>query len=207
VPARYAAIGSQFAFPGGAAGEIWSFLTYAFLHADWMHVIINLVWMVAFGAIVARRLGTGRFLALSVATAVGGAAMHLVSNWGQMIPMIGASAVVSGYMGAALRFAFATPGMPVGIPPRYDPRLTMPAMPLAEVLRDKRVIAFIVVWFGINLLFGVGVAALPGQAGAIAWQAHVGGFLVGLLGFPLFDPVSRRSRGDAPPPQEWSEGP
>jgi membrane associated rhomboid family serine protease len=56
-------------------------------------------------------------------------------------------------------------------------------------LRDVRVLAFLVVWFGVNLLFGVGTISMPGVEQSIAWQAHIGGFLAGLLLFPLFDPV------------------
>lgn len=60
------------------------------------------------------------------------------------------------------------------------------------VLRDRRVIGFVAVWFVINLAFGLG-APVGAETGTIAWQAHIGGFLAGLLLFPLFDPVARRT--------------
>jgi membrane associated rhomboid family serine protease len=63
-----------------------------------------------------------------------------------------------------------------------------PAAPLAAILRDGRVIAFLLVWFGVNALVGIfGSGTLA--SGSIAWEAHVGGFVAGLLLFPLFDPV------------------
>jgi membrane associated rhomboid family serine protease len=46
-----------------------------------------------------------------------------------------------------------------------------------------------VVWFGLNLLFGLGSLSIDGGEQAIAWQAHIGGFLAGLFGFALFDPI------------------
>jgi membrane associated rhomboid family serine protease len=58
------------------------------------------------------------------------------------------------------------------------------------MLRDPRLIVFLAIWFGVNLLFGLGVVTLPGEGDMpIAWEAHIGGFLAGLVGFALFDPV------------------
>jgi membrane associated rhomboid family serine protease len=51
------------------------------------------------------------------------------------------------------------------------------------------VLAFVAVWFGVNLLFGVFSLGMPGVEQAIAWQAHIGGFLAGLLTFAAFDPI------------------
>src|SRR5262249_44669296 len=65
----------------------------------------------------------------------------------------------------------------------------VPAAPIWVALRDRRVIVFIVAWFGVNLLFGVGTVPIPGVEQGIAWQAHIGGFLAGFILFALFDPV------------------
>jgi membrane associated rhomboid family serine protease len=51
------------------------------------------------------------------------------------------------------------------------------------------VLIFIAVWFGVNLIFGLGAISLTGGEQAVAWQAHVGGFLAGLFLFGWFDPV------------------
>lgn len=67
----------------------------------------------------------------------------------------------------------------------------LPAVPLLTALRDPRVLVFLVVWFGINLLFGMGSVPLLGNGQPVAWQAHVGGFLAGLVLFGFFDPVRR----------------
>jgi membrane associated rhomboid family serine protease len=59
------------------------------------------------------------------------------------------------------------------------------------------VLVFLLVWFGVNLLFGVGWFSMPGVEHAVAWEAHVGGFLAGLLGFSAFDPVRAQEAHDA----------
>ena len=66
----------------------------------------------------------------------------------------------------------------------------VPAAPLLVALRNPRVLTFVGVWFGLNLLFGLGtVSFLTGENQSVAWEAHVGGFLAGLLLFSGFDPV------------------
>ena len=56
------------------------------------------------------------------------------------------------------------------------------------MLSDPRVLAFLAVWFGINILFGLGSQSITGDNEVVAWQAHIGGFLAGLLLFSWFDP-------------------
>ena len=108
--------------------------------------------------------------------------MHLVTHFGELLPMIGASAAISGTMAAAMRFAFQRGG-PLGLWRDRDEAYRVPAAPLAASLRDPRVLAFLLVWFGVNLLFGFVSLGMPGVEQAVAWQAHIGGFLAGLFGF------------------------
>lgn len=200
IPARYdPSVFAEGVLPGGVGADIWTFFTYAFLHADFMHVGINVLWMLAFGSPVARRFGTLRFLAFFLITAAAGAGVHLLTHAGEPVPMVGASAAVSGCMAAALRFMFANDGSSPWRPDLVARSIHAPAPPLGVVLRNRQVISFTVVWFVINLAFGLG--APSGLAtGAIAWEAHIGGFLAGLLAFPLFDPVGRSGRYAPPPP-------
>jgi membrane associated rhomboid family serine protease len=104
------------------------------------------------------------------------------------LPMVGASAAISGAMAAAARFAFQRGG-PLEMWRDRAEASRVPAAPLSVSLRDARVIAFLLVWFGVNILFGVFSMGMPGVEQAIAWQAHIGGFLAGLLAFAAFDPV------------------
>ena len=175
-------------FPGGGGAAIWSFLTYSLLHADWGHVSINCLWLAAFGSPLARRFGAFRFLLFSAAGAVGGAVMHLAFHPDEIVPLVGASAAISAHMAGSIRFILATGGpLRSGSNPEAYQR---PAQPLSAILRDNRVILFVAVWFGLNFIFGVMGAGSGLASGPIAWQAHVGGFITGLLLFPFFDPVA-----------------
>ncbi|MGE3145442.1 MAG: rhomboid family intramembrane serine protease [Pseudorhodoplanes sp.] len=175
-------------FPGGVAADIWTFVSYALLHADLMHLGFNAIWMLAFGTPVARRFGPVRFLLFLAATAAAGALAHLVTHLGQMVPMIGASAAISGAMAASLRFAFQRGG-PLFNRHGGDEVYRQPALPLLVALRHSRILAFVAVWFGINLLLGLGSISLTGEEQSVAWQAHAGGFLAGIVLFGWFDPV------------------
>jgi len=205
LPARYDSSFPAGLLPGGWGAGIWTFVTYALIHADLNHLIFNLLWLVAFGTPVARRFGGPRFLAFFVVTAAAGAAAHLVSHFGEVAPMIGASAAISGAMAAAMRFAFQRGG-PLGLLRSGEASAyRVPAAPLGAMLRDPRLLAFLVVWFGINLLFGLGTFTLPGVEQSIAWEGHIGGFLAGLFGFALFDPV--RNSPALADPQDPNQAP
>ena len=190
IPARYGELGVL--LPGGVAARSWTPLTYALLHADGVHLSVNMFWMAAFGSAVARRLGAMRFIVLSVAATLAGALAHLLSYPGDEGVMIGASGAVSGMTAAAARFAFM-PGGPLGTGRGQSDAFHMPAPPLRAVLGNRNTLIFIAVWFAINIIFGVQGALLPGVEGAIAWQAHIGGFIAGFLLFGFIDPVPGRS--------------
>ncbi len=193
VPARYSGIAlHEGLLPGGFGAQVWTFVTYAFIHADITHLGVNAIWLLAFGSPVARRVGTARFLAFFVVTVAAGALAHLVTHTGELSPMIGASAAISGTMGAATRFVFERGGpLDMWRPVDADPD-RVPAAPLLVALRNPRVLVFLAVWFGLNLLFGLGSLTLTGEDEVVAWQAHVGGFLAGLLLFSVFDPIAPR---------------
>ena len=187
-------------FLGGGEPQPWSLLTYSFLHADWMHVAVNSVWLAAFGAPVARRFGVVRFLLFFAVTAVAGAAMHYATHAYDLMPVVGASASVSGAMGAAVRFVFH-PDAPLGggFANRQDERAyRLPPIALLQVWRDRRVVLFVGVWFVVNLVFGLASGPLHITDGDVAWEAHVGGFLAGMLLFGLFDPPYRDPYDDRP---------
>jgi membrane associated rhomboid family serine protease len=193
IPARFdPSLPVRLPLPGGEGADAWTFVTYSLLHGDYVHLLVNLVWFLAFGSAVAWRFGAGRFLVFFAVTAAAGALVHLVMHWGELAPLIGASAAIAGAMAASLRFAFEDGG-PLGYfrdPSRRS--FNVPAAPLSQALRNPQVLVFVGVWFLINL--GFGLFSLPEMAGdnTIAWEAHVGGFLAGLLLFPLFDPVPAR---------------
>ena len=178
------------ALPGGLGAQVWTFVTYALLHASWIHLGVNAIWFLPFGSAVARRFGTLRFLIFFAVTAAAGALAHLFAYGGQNAPVIGASAAISGTMAGAMRFAFQRGGPLSFWRTGGDADFRVPAAPLSRVLHEPAVLVFLVVWFAINLLFGL-ISLPTGMGGGevVAWQAHVGGFLAGLLLFSWFDPA------------------
>lgn len=177
VPGRYL---PEFAseiydFPGGLLFAAAPFLTHALLHANFPHLLINGAFLLAFGSAVARQCGAARFLLLSACCALGGAVFHLFFAQGSAVPMIGASGAVSGLMAAAFRLgALAGPAWQA-----LNVSIIVP-------LHDRRLLIVCAVWLGLNAAIGLFVGQIGGQTIQIAWQAHIGGFLTGLLIVPLF---------------------
>ncbi len=190
IPARYGTdAAASGAFPGGFGAELWTFFSYAFIHADFTHLGLNLAWLVPFGTALARRFGAWRYCLFMLATSALGALAHLVTHLGAMEPVIGASAAISGAMAGAMRFVFQQRGglalLREGSEEAYR---RIPAASLAATLSNPRFLVFLIVWLGLNALFGVGTISFGTEAGQqIAWEAHVGGFFAGLLLFDAFD--------------------
>jgi len=189
-------------FLGNGKPQWWTPLTYAFLHGGWLHVGMNCLWLVAFGSAVARRFGTQRFLLFCAAAAVAGAAMHFVTHMNDLQPVIGASAVVSAAMAAATRFVFQ-PGAPLGQILGFGERADdhsayrLPALPLREIFSNRSAISFLGFWLLANFLSGAMPSTLGVTGATIAWEAHIGGFLLGLLAFRWFDsPPLASTRAD-----------
>jgi len=160
--------------PGSLAQLALPFVTYMFLHGSWMHVGINSVWLLAFGPAVARRYGSFLFLIFFLVCGIAGAAVHLALNWADPHPLIGASAGISGLMAAAFRMLF------------FHSRDLSP--PLTPIL-SRQVMLWTVVWVGINIVAGkMGIGA-GGEL--VGWQAHLGGYAVGLLLAGPFDMLAR----------------
>ncbi|MGZ9103442.1 MAG: rhomboid family intramembrane serine protease, partial [Rhodoplanes sp.] len=109
---------------------------------------------------------------------------HLLFHYGDMAPVVGASAAISGQMAGALRFIFSAERQPGQRAPDF---IGAPRMSLGETLTDKRMIAFLVFWVVLNAYFGLSSVKIAGEQGGIAWEAHIGGFLCGLLLFGAFD--------------------
>jgi membrane associated rhomboid family serine protease len=157
--------------------------TYAFLHGNLAHLAINMVWLAAFGSPLANRLGTIRFLVFWAVTSLAAAALHWAVHPLDQAPLVGASGAISGMMGAAARFGFQME--------RRGGRAAFagPVLPIGLALRLRAVATFLAVWFAINLVTGlVGLGA--GPEANIAWEAHIGGFVVGFFGLRLFLPRS-----------------
>jgi membrane associated rhomboid family serine protease len=186
IPGRYA-----IPFAEQDLGWLWSPVTYSLLHGSWEHLVFNAFWMVAFGAPVVRRIGLLRFFLFWCLSAAAAVAFHTMLHWGAMILVVGASGVVSGLMGAAARFVFS----PSGRISRQFAHLNR-RMTIGEALSNRSVLVFSGIWFLTNFLIGFGQVFGSAEGGAIAWEAHIGGFLFGFLCFPLFDVAAAETRRD-----------
>ena len=146
-------------------------ITYQFLHANFIHLGVNMLALLAFGSGVERRIGGWRMLVFFLVCGVVSALAHLAAYPSTPEPIVGASGAISGLFGGVLRFQFgAAPGRRRGLWP------------------------IIILWIAVN--FVVGQTGMPGADSApIAWVAHLGGFLAGLL---LFDLAARHATRDRP---------
>ena len=192
IPARYA--GSALELPGGYLTAVTSFVTYMVVHAGWVHLLVNAMWMLAFGTAVARRIGRWNFYAFSILCGIAGALLHLAFHWGDLAPVVGASAAISGQMAGALRFVFGAKRNPWEQTPDF---VNAPLATLGETFKNPRIVTFLVLWVALNVYFGLSAVMVRGAEGNIAWEAHIGGFLCGLLLFGFFD--EKRARGTEPP--------
>jgi membrane associated rhomboid family serine protease len=195
IPKRYDSTLLAIDFPGGAGARIWTFVTYSLLHANLSHIGFNVLWLLPFGSALARRFGSVRFFLFMAVTAAAGALAHLLTHEHAVAPMIGASASVSGTMAAAIRFAFVQGSFLSLRRGDAEAAARVPALSLMRALRNRRVLGFLAVWFGVNIIFGVGSIAIGSDGASVAWQAHIGGFFAGLVLFSLFDPIPRSMMG------------
>jgi membrane associated rhomboid family serine protease len=190
IPARVGPMSNE--LPGGPLAAVTSFVTHIFLHGDITHLSVNSAWLLVFGTAIAKRVGGLRFLLFSAVCGVGGAFGFLCLNPSLGVPVIGASGAISGLMGGVMRFLFSALDYGGGWILREQPWL-VPRMSLSQMARDRRAAVAICAWILLNFLVSLGLGGLAAP-GVIAWEAHLGGFLAGLLTFGLFDrPVLRPS--------------
>jgi membrane associated rhomboid family serine protease len=176
VPARYSAayLAAHHLNPGGWIDRALPFVSHLFLHGNWTHLAMNMVWLLAFGSVVARRFGPWLFFLFFLVCGLAGATAHLALNWGSDVPTIGASGAISGLMAAGFRMISYPPGAPE--------RATL--LPLLS----RPIVGISVVWIALNAILGMtGFGAGPDVVTNIAWQAHLGGFIAGLLLSGPFD--------------------
>jgi membrane associated rhomboid family serine protease len=184
IPARF----GPGPFPQLPGSAYWSMFTYAFLHADWFHVATNSVWLAIFSKPVATWMGTARYLAILVISIIAGAVAGLVVHWGQFVIMVGASAGVSGVLAAAIPIMYGgdsgQPNQPTGILSHFRPLSPM------QFLTNRRALIFTFIWLGATMItatsqYMTGTAFLEERV--VAWEAHLGGFIAGLISFYLLD--------------------
>ena len=152
-----------------------------FMHAGWLHILGNMLFLWVFGDNVEDALGHVRYLVFYLIVGLAATATQIALSMDSLVPGIGASGAIAGVMGAYL-VMFPRARIAVFMPLFFF--LGAPYIPAA---------ALIGIWFLMQLF--TGVASLGQAAGdsGVAWWAHVGGFLAGVLLVNLFR-VGRRPR-------------
>lgn len=184
-PAWFLAGGSPEPFLNWAPFSV-NIVTYMFLHGGWLHLAGNMLFLWVFGDDVEDALGQPGFIAFYLACGMIAALAQAALDPASAVPVVGASGAVSGLLGAFLVLY-----------PRAQLNVLVPIFVVMDVVRLPAwvVLAF---WFGVQLLYDQSAA---GAAGGIAFRAHVGGFVAGMVLAPLFLLASGRRRaplaGDA----------
>ncbi|PYS50021.1 MAG: rhomboid family intramembrane serine protease [Acidobacteria bacterium] len=161
------------------------FLTSMFLHGGWLHLIGNMWYLWIFGDNVEDRLGHMTYLIFYLLSGLGAGIVHTVFNPDTVVPSVGASGAIAGVLGGYL----------VSYP--FAKVLTL--VPIFMFLQVVEIPAMIVLglWFVMQFFYGTASLAATGaaNAGGVAWWAHVGGFVIGMVLIGLF-PRKDRQRYD-----------
>ncbi|MBN2248222.1 MAG: rhomboid family intramembrane serine protease [Coriobacteriia bacterium] len=163
--------------------QIATIFTSMFMHAGWIHLIGNMLYLWIFGNNIEDRLGAVRFIAFYLVSGVAAAAAQIVTAPASTVPMLGASGAVAGVLAAYLLL--------------YPGASIVTIIPVFFFIEVARVPAYLVIGFWFVLQLGSGLASLGAAAttGGTAWFAHIGGFVAGLvLALPAWYASRRRSR-------------
>ena len=180
IPARYVTLHHAWAAPGVVALVV-PIVASMFLHAGWLHLLGNMLFLFVFGRSIEDRFGHGRFLFLYFASGFAAALLYIEMSAGSRVPSIGASGAIAGVLGAYF-VAF--------------PRAKITTVIwIVFFLWTVYLPAFLVLgyWFLIQFLMGYQALAIESATGGgVAWWAHVGGFLSGIILGLVLPPARRR---------------
>ena len=145
--------------------------TCMFLHGGFLHILGNMWFLWIFGGNVEDRLGPFTYLTFYLVCGIGSSVTQMLFSWGSPVPSLGASGAISGILGAYIAF--------------FPASRILTLIPLFIFWFTAQIPAFVFIglWFLIQFLSGVSSLGLPASAsmGGVAWWAHVGGFLIGLV--------------------------
>jgi membrane associated rhomboid family serine protease len=154
--------------------DYWPFLTSMFLHGGWLHIIGNMWALWIFGDNVEDRMGHGRFLFFYLLTGLVAGLTHWFTNADSTLPTVGASGAIAGVLGAYFVLF---------------PRSRIVAMfPLffLPLFFELPAVTYLLFWFLSQLFTGTLAGLGPKNVGGVAWSAHVGGFVAGVVLYRLF---------------------
>lgn len=150
------------------------FLSAMFLHGGWFHVIGNMWYLWIFGDNVEDRLGRFRYLLFYLAAGIIGSIAHILTNPTSPVPVIGASGAIAGVLGGYF-ITF----------PRSRVLALVPVFFFLTLMEVPAVI-YLALWFVLQLFNGT--LSLGGVANPVAWWAHTGGFVAGMVLIKLLAP-------------------
>ena len=162
--------------------RILPLFTSMFLHGGWLHFLGNMLYLYIFGDNVEDRLGHARYLLFYLLCGLLAAAAHLLTNHDSRLPTIGASGAIAGVMGA---YFFLYP---------YARVVTLIFIFFFFDIVEIPAFFFLAFWFIFQFLSGTIIATRDAMSGGVAWWAHIGGFLAGILLLFVFG-VRRTRRG------------
>jgi membrane associated rhomboid family serine protease len=178
VPCEYTA---QCTIAAGTPYPLWiTMFTSMFLHGGWGHILGNMLYLFVFGNHVERSMGHVRYLAFYLLCGLGANALEIATSVNSSVPGLGASGAIAGVLGGYLLL--------------YPTSRIGTLIPIGFVAFPARIYAwvFILGWFLLNLVSGVvSQSDASAAAGGVAYWAHVGGFITGLLLIRPFTVPSR----------------
>ena len=149
-------------------------LTSMFLHGGWAHFLGNMLYLWIFGDNVEDRLGHGRYLVFYLMCGATAAGLQVFFSPASRIPMVGASGAIAGVLGAYLVMF-----------PRSRVLTLVPIFIIVQLI-EVPAIVLLGLWFVLQLLSGVGSLGQTADVGGVAFWAHTGGFVMGMIGVFLF---------------------
>lgn len=180
VPARFFGPAALPRPPG--LWEYRTFFTHMWLHGGFFHLLANMWTLLVFGPAVEDRLGTGRYLGFYLACGLAAGLAHGLVEAGSTVPAVGASGAIAGVIGAYARL-FPHARLVLVVPVLFVPFfLEVPA------------ILFAAFWFLTQVIPGLATLGAGGEAGGVAWWAHIGGFVAGWALGPALRRPRRRYR-------------
>ncbi|RKY83399.1 rhomboid family intramembrane serine protease [candidate division KSB1 bacterium] len=180
VPARYSH--PEWALQLGLPlDDYWPFLTSMFLHGSWLHFVGNMWCLWLFGDNVEDRMGHIRYLFFYLLCGLVAGLIHFVFNQSSTVPTIGASGAIAGIMGAYF-VMFPTARVITLVPIFFLPYfIEIPA------------VFYLGIWFLTQITSGL-FSLIASASGGIAWWAHIGGFVCGIILLPVFRKRPQRYR-------------
>ena len=162
--------------------NVLPFLTSQFMHADWLHLTVNMWTLWLFGRAIEERLGAARFVLFYLACGLIAGLAHLAFNLDSGMPTLGASGAVAGVLGA---YTVIYPAARIAI---LTPILFFP------VIFHLPLMIYTGLWFAFQVALGIADFSLTKDVGGIAWWAHIGGFVAGLALIGVIGGQRRRVR-------------